>query len=570
MLLYLGLSLLLLTAVLCLGLSRLLPTRWLGGFAALVSLLTALLVLFLSLPPAPELVWLNLGDLSLLISGNGQGAAIWLVAVLSGSAAILLAALATAIAATVRGFGSLFAWSLLALAAGWLGIGTSGLFAAVAWGLISLCAYAAIRASGTVHEADQMPGGLLLGLSGALLLLLGMLAARPALNAGLPPTGAVLAAVLPATLMFSGSAPFLGRSGQSSQSPAALGALFYGLLFPLVGLSTLNTFLAELPLIPPFWRPILLGTGALGALVSAVAALGEPRLRRRLSRLVAFQVGIALATLGLPEASGQLAFQASVSNLALSSSLAALAIGILERSSGNDDFTGRPGGGSRMAGLAWLIAALAALGLPPFWGFWSRIWLLAALTEQQGWAAALLLAATVPAMVAFLLPMARFWGQAGLRYDAPHHTANRGEGFLVILATAALLLTGIWPALAPELGLLAPAIADVPAAAGPQIVSISCAAAGLLLFGLLANRRQAGRLSAESELEPAILDANALAHSLKGSAEPGWPERLSGATGNGLLRLSSWMQQVIGVFEGRYYLAGVLMGLILLLVLMAQ
>ncbi len=561
---------LLVTAALCLGLSRAVPTRLLGGLAALISLASALLLQLLRLPPVPDLVWLSLNDLVLLIPGDGPGAAIWPVALLSGTAAILLAALATAIAAPVRGFGSLFGWALLALAAGWLGIGAAGIFAVVAWSLVSLCGYAAARASGTLRDDDQMPGGLLLGLGGALLLLLGQLAALPALSQGVPPTGAVLAAVLPATLMFSGSAPFLGRPGQISQSPAALGTLFYGLLFPLVGLNTLNAFLAELPLIPPFWSPILLGTGALAALLAAAAALGKQHLRQRLSRLVAFQGGVALAALGLTEPGGQLAFQAALSNLALSSGLAALAIAILERNSGNDDFTSGPIGGARLAGLAWLLAALAALGLPPFWGFWSRIWLLDALPGHQGWAAALLLAATILAAVAFLLPMARFWGEAGLRRDAPRYSANRVEGFLIFLPLIMLLLAGIWPALAPTLGLLAPTMDDVPVAPGVQIVSISSAAGGLLLAGLLANRRRAGRVATAADVDPAVLDANALTSSLGGPAASGWPERLLTASGNGLLRLSSWAQQVIGLFEGRYYLAGILIGLILLLVLMAQ
>jgi hypothetical protein len=568
MLLYFGLSLLLLTAALCLGLSRSLPTRLLGGLAALSSLASALMFQFMEAPAGPDLPWLKLDDLTLLIPG--AGAAAWPIALLSAATAVLLAALTTAIATTVRGFGSLFAWALLALAAAWLGIGAAGLFAVVAWSLVALCGYIAVRASGTLRSADQLPGGLLLGLGGALLLLLGLLAARPALNAGVPPSGAVLAAVLPATLMFSGSAPFLSRPGRISQSPAALGAIFYGLLFPLLGLSTLSAFLAELPLIPPFWRPILLGVGTLGALAAAAAALAEPHLRRRLSRLVAFQSGVALAALGLAEPGGQLAFQATLSTLVLSSSLAALAIAILERNSGNDDFTSGSIGGARLAGLAWLIAALAALGLPPFWGFWGRSWLLDALPAPQGWAAALLLAASSLAGLAFLLPMARFWGQAGWRSTAPRHAANRIEGLLVLLPATLLVVAGIWPALAPALGLLAPTTTEVPVATGRQIASIACAAAGVLLLGLLANRRRAGRIVADPDMEPAILDANALAHSLGAMAALGWPERLIAAAGNGLLRLSSWVQSVIGLFEGRYYLAGTLLGLILLLVLMAQ
>src|SRR5262245_18643954 len=118
---YIPFMIVIVASVLCLGLNRAVQTRTLGYGAAGAALLAgiALLVMWVSLPSLVELAALQPGlpdipGLQLVLQPDDRGTTIGLV--LLGGGALLLLALAGALSASLRGFGRLFGYVLLALA----------------------------------------------------------------------------------------------------------------------------------------------------------------------------------------------------------------------------------------------------------------------------------------------------------------------------------------------------------------------------------------------------------------------------------------------------------------------
>ncbi|NTU79307.1 MAG: hypothetical protein HGA45_07880, partial [Chloroflexales bacterium] len=144
---YPTLAILLLTAAICFAVGRVAPTRLLGLGAAAVSLLAAALTA-LSVPavPAAPMALLELGTASLSVNpGLGVGERALAVTLLGGGAAVLLA-LAGAIASAVRGFGAIFAWALVALAAALLSLAAPplSLVQPLAWAVVAISGYGAL------------------------------------------------------------------------------------------------------------------------------------------------------------------------------------------------------------------------------------------------------------------------------------------------------------------------------------------------------------------------------------------------------------------------------------------
>src|SRR5262245_26720208 len=105
-------------ALLCLGLNRAVPTRWLGLTAAGALLLSAGMLLLAPQPLALRArTWAMLGDrvLSLVLGFDALSQPFGLLAL--GGTALALVALALALPPDLRGFGGLFAAPLLALVA---------------------------------------------------------------------------------------------------------------------------------------------------------------------------------------------------------------------------------------------------------------------------------------------------------------------------------------------------------------------------------------------------------------------------------------------------------------------
>ncbi|HMQ33964.1 MAG TPA: proton-conducting transporter membrane subunit, partial [Chloroflexaceae bacterium] len=372
-----------------------------------------------------------------------------------------------------------------------------------------------------------------------------------------------------AALGVTGSPPLAGARGDATAAPAPLSALIYGLAAPAAGLGWLLRSVAALPIVPTNWAVALGLTGAIGALACGAGALGVRGLRQILAWVTAGMSAAVVASAGLAGPLAAVAGPGLLVALMLAATLGATAAAGLERTTGSDDYTEGGGTPPRAAGAVWALAAAAALGLPPLWGFWPRLWLLQAAQEQQPWLLTPLLAGGVLTALALLAPLGRLWGATGAARATGAGWADLAPGALAGLPLVALgLAPGLawagWLAGAP----FAPAELPATPAAQAAAAAAGLALAALTTAALLARPARAPRRDPDEE--EVRLAPDALGAALRPLAWLADPEPLLGLAWRGLQRASEGLRFVIGLFEQRYYLLGVLAALLTIMLLMAQ
>jgi len=569
------LAILLLGAAAALGLGRRLPTRLVGFAAAAVCWLAAGLLLVGPHPNAPVLPWtlFTLGELALSAAPNLAAPERAIAVALLGSAGLALLTLSAAVAMSVREFGAIFGWALLAVAGALLSLAApaGSLLLPLAWAVATIGCYAALRASGALSRSEALPQGLVLGLLGSALLLGALTGIGPALGAGEQPGGGFAALALAGALAVGGLAPFFGARGEAVAAPAPLGALVHAVVMPTLAVGALLRYAPALPVVPGSWAAVGAVAGAAGALAAGARAAGARRLRATLAWLSAGQASAALAAASLGDGAALAGAHALLISTMLAGVAGAAAVSALERSSGSDDYTAaEPGPRLPVAGAIWALAAAAALGLPPLLGFWGRRWLLEGALAVAPWSVPFLLAGSVLAALAALAPLARFW--APPRPDLATGMPGRAPVAAGGLALLALLALGVAPQLSWALWLDAIPLAppQLPASPGEQAGAALAGALAVLLALLAARRPSARSLPADPDELPVRLAPDALADGLRPLGALGGPEGLLRAVWGGLAWLSELLRTAMLVFEQRFYLLGVLMMLLVMMLLMAR
>ena len=560
---YPTLAILLVTAALGFGVGQRTPARRLGLGVATLSLLAALFVAY-AVPFAPAtlpFILLEFGPAKFSVNPSFAPAEQAIAVTLLGGSSAALFALAGAIAPTVRGFGSIFAWVLMALTAALLSLAAPplSLFQPLAWAVVALSGYSALRASG-VSALETPPFGLTLGLTASVLLAGCLAVANQPVAGGAWSGWLTTLCGLGAALALAGSPPLVGVQADADAAPAPLGALVYGLLAPATALGWLLRALPVLPPLPVGGTTAIGLFGALGVLACGAGAIGASRLRPLLVWATAGQAALVVTAAALTTTPAHILGPGLLVSLMLAATVGAGATATLERTTGSDDYTADGALPPRVAGVGWAIAAAASVGLPPLWGFWPRLWLLLAAEQQQPWLLAPLLAGAILLTLAMLLPLARFWG-VGERAVPPR--ANWTDLLPMTLAGLLLLVFGVAPGLAE--GMI-----GLPVALPTQIAVVG---AGLLFFGLviLIGWATPSRQLAPDPDEVAVrLTPAALSAALRPVAWLGNPQSLLWALWAGLEQMSTALRFLMGLFEQRYYLLGMLAALVMIMLLMAQ
>ncbi len=229
----------------------------------------------------------------------------------------------------------------------------------------------------------------------------------------------------------------------------------------------------------------------------------------------------------------------------------------------------------------FFVGAASAVGLPGTWGWWARRWLLDGLVASTPWAVAPLLAGSALLALAYVAPLAAFWQSACT--TAPPKQAAEGRSWTELAAPAGLvamalplLLLGIAPqvawagwlaaaqaALAPDVPPHAPAL---PGAGGQALSAV--AAVALVALPALGLRSQARRAVPNQEPQgTGIFTPQALGHSLRRLVWLATPVELLQGLWDALLNLSQATRRGLGLFEERYYMAGLMIALIIMILL---
>jgi NADH:ubiquinone oxidoreductase subunit 4 (subunit M) len=581
----------LLAALLCLVLNRAVPTRWLGvgAGAALLVCGAALLAARARAGLPLELIerpWMAIESQSIVVALRFDAVswALALLALAGGGVALLV--LALALPGNLRGFGGLFATATLALLAVTAGLAAQSLlFLPFLWATAALLTFLALRSSGALAGSDSPAIVLFSGLCGALVLLGAALLAPSAL-AGTVALQVMLVFWVVFGLLALGGPPFHAPFQNLAEAPAALVGALLPLGLPLLGGYALLRFAAGMSELPaPGWRVGLTLLGLVSLLACAAGAAGTTRLRRLVGWQLSALMGLLLIAIGQGAAALPVVAPALLANGALATLVCYLACAIVERRAGTDDLGAialrEP---LKLPGLIFLIGAASAVGLPGTFGLWPRRWLIDALMGGAAWAVAPILAGSTLLALTYVAPLAAFWRVAG---DAPLADALEGVpaaatrrpiGAIVAagLVVAVLLALGAFPQiawngwLAPAQAVLSPAAPRAAPALPGAVGQIACAAAALLLLALplLARYRRA---CAGAETRPqGVFAPQALGESLSRLAWLAAPVSFFAGLWSGLLGLSRALRGGLALFEQRYYLAGLLIAVIVVIMLFIQ
>jgi formate hydrogenlyase subunit 3/multisubunit Na+/H+ antiporter MnhD subunit len=447
------------TALACLGLNRVAPTRWLGVGAAVALLISAAALLATKLRTGLPLAildraWIVVANrpIRVLLEFDPLGWAPALLALFGGG--IALVALALMLPVNLRGFGGLFGAAQFAILATVAGLANKNLvLLPFAWSLAALLIFLALRASGALTGSDAPVIVLLAGLSGALIVLGAALLMPPAASAtSLAPSELVGWTLL--GLLALGAPPFQAPLQRLAEAPAALTGVLMTLGLPLLGgVLLIRIFSDSAANLPNGWRLAVALLGIMALLVCAAGAIGATQLRRLLSWQFSAQMGLLLLALAQSGAAHAIAAPALLANGVLSTLVCYVAVAMLERRAGTDDLAAialrEP---LIWPGALFLVGAASAIGLPGLWGFWSRRWLIDELLRATPWAIAPLLAGSTLLALPFLPALAAFWRRAsGSRIEeqvAPRRDRSAAVVAIGTIGAAPLLIFGIAPALA--------------------------------------------------------------------------------------------------------------------------
>ena len=236
--------------------------------------------------------------------------------------------------------------------------------------------------------------------------------------------------------------------------PAAISALFAGLLTKVGAYALLRSLVVLLPASRDLLEPVLVAITIGTLLIAPLGAIAETNLRRAIGFLVIGGVGAILVGIAVPSSSGISGAGFYVLHAILTMTALYLVAGLIERETGAADTRGM--GGLYAAGaplsILFLVLILATAGVPPLLGFWPKLLLLQAVLEQGGWSGWLLVGSLLVNAVLTLIAGSRLWAHifwrpapdgAILRNDrTPGARIGLGVTALLVVAIAA---AGLWP-----------------------------------------------------------------------------------------------------------------------------
>ncbi|WP_332701440.1 proton-conducting transporter transmembrane domain-containing protein [Devosia sp.] len=235
--------------------------------------------------------------------------------------------------------------------------------------------------------------------------------------------------------------------------PAAISALFAGLLTKVGAYAVLRSLVVLLPASRDLLEPVLVAIAVATLVIAPLGAIAETNLRRAIGFLVIGGIGAIMAGIAVPSLPGISGAGLYVFHAILTMTALYLVAGLIERGTGQTD-TRRMGGlyaASAPLSILFLLLILATAGVPPLLGFWPKLLLLQAGLGEGGWSGGLVVAALLVNAVLTLIAGSRLWGHVFWR-SAPADadaTALSRQTWPRLGATAALVTivvaAGLWP-----------------------------------------------------------------------------------------------------------------------------
>jgi multicomponent Na+:H+ antiporter subunit D len=237
-----------------------------------------------------------------------------------------------------------------------------------------------------------------------------------------------------------GVVPFHGWLPDAySSAPAPISAMLSGILGKVTGIYALLRVVFSVFGLTPTIAHIFTALGVTSMLVGALLAIGQTDFRRMLAYSSISQIGYIFLGFGTGTAMGIAAGLFHLFNHSVFKSLLFLDAGSMEYATGVRDLRKLGGINNRLpiTGVTTTIGFLSTAGVPPFNGFWSKLFVILALVGAQQYFMAVLAVGASILTLWYFLQMQRwaFYGKlaAGLEFI-------REVPFGMAFATACLAL----------------------------------------------------------------------------------------------------------------------------------
>lgn len=567
-------------------LDRLVPTRHIGYvaigtlFLSAMTLMTAGLALGLPLQML-AIPWIKIDDLQVMLTLRFDPLSWSIACVVLFSSAVGMVGLIHSLPYNLRNYGRLISLLLLHIVIIVVGIAAQDVMLRVfAWGIAAIVGGLLMRLSGALPGSNSPLISVVGGISGAILLMVAVLW-RQYLPAGQLPTALVLCWSF-AAFVAMGLMPFHGYIANLSSAPAILTVFMVPLGTPLLGLLIFSDFmLTQSPLISASANTILTGIAIVSAIGCAAGALGADRLRTMLgwhtSSQFALVVLFALSDTRILVIGVPLLLVSGI----ISTIMIALAIAFIEVRSNTDEISQlRPHANIGLAGVIILIAVATAIGLPGTVGFIVRWWIAEVIFTKAPWILIAMLVAGSLLGLAWSVVLATIWRRSPrtLRSTpaAVSSIPNWGAWLGSTIFAAFLLILGVFPNVVWETwGVTIQSHFAIDTVISPPTMPTILQQTGLALMALflVIVPLVAGYTSQRSQLDAndqqaVTITPIATAESLSLLTSIVKADGILGVLWQAMIRIGLAIQWILRLGEERYYVAGLILGLIVIVLLL--
>ncbi len=481
----------------------------------------------------------------------------------------------------LRNYGSLLGLILAHVAVILLGLmAQESILRIFMWGIAAIIGGVLMRVSGALPGSNTPLVSIVGGLSGAVLLMVAILW-RNYLPVGALP-GALVMAWSFAALLGMGLMPFHSYLAGLSSAPAILTLFLVPLGVPLLAaLSFIEMMATQGPLISDTWRSVLMTLAIISAVGTAVGAISATRLRA----LVGWHASNQYALLVLAAISDTQVMVLGVPILFISSilttSVIALAVGFIESSSNSDELTQlRPRVPIGVAGVMILVAVATSIGLPGTVGFVARWWMAEILLVRAPWTIIAMLVSGSLLGLAWSVALASIWrrlpksmpGAGMVKSAIPVWGTWLGPvAFGSMLLAFGIVPHVVWAEwLVPLQGRLSgDAILNAPSMPSFfQQIGLIIMALAIIVIPIIAGRLQQRQHGGIGDQNAVTIPPQATAESLgifMSMVQANW---LLNSIWGFLIQFGNALQWIFRLGEDRYYVAGVVLGFIVVVLLL--
>ena len=222
-------------------------------------------------------------------------------------------------------------------------------------------------------------------------------------------------------------------------APAPISAMLSGVLIKVSGIYALVRILYNVFGLPPAVSQAMMALGVISMVAGALLALGQTDFKRMLAYSSISQIGYIVVGLGLGTPLGITGGLFHLFNHATFKGLLFLDAGSTEYATGTRELSKLGGISSKMpmTGITTTVGAFSIAGVPPFNGFWSKLFIIIALVEANRYGvAAIAVSTSIITLWYFLLIQRRaFFGKLSVGLEK-----IREVPFTMALATFCLAL----------------------------------------------------------------------------------------------------------------------------------